>query len=158
MDRMECLQCVMWSWVLVPAEGYFEGGSTWRFLWWGSVWQSSMFSSSMSWSVLSTSKMRCISREVSSIWLCNLIYLSPLVVNGQWSEWTEWSQCDATCGGGVRQRNRTCSSPPPKNGGRDCEGITRQSQSCNNLPCTKDAGTQTGGCQIQSPSWQLLLS
>uniref|UniRef100_A0A3P9CEZ9 Uncharacterized protein n=1 Tax=Maylandia zebra TaxID=106582 RepID=A0A3P9CEZ9_9CICH len=24
---------------------------------------------------------------------------------------TEWSECDARCGGGVRQRNRTCSAP-----------------------------------------------
>ncbi|KAI3355049.1 hypothetical protein L3Q82_017927, partial [Scortum barcoo] len=65
-------------------------------------------------------------------------------VDGHWSEWTEWSECDARCGGGVRQRNRTCSAPPPKNGGRDCEGMTLQSQSCNSQPCTKDTGTQTG--------------
>ncbi|KAM7370189.1 hypothetical protein PAMP_011460 [Pampus punctatissimus] len=64
-------------------------------------------------------------------------------VDGHWSEWTEWSECDAQCGGGVKQRNRTCSAPPPKNGGRDCEGMTRQSQSCNIQPCTKDISTQT---------------
>uniref|UniRef100_A0A8C9YIB5 SCO-spondin n=1 Tax=Sander lucioperca TaxID=283035 RepID=A0A8C9YIB5_SANLU len=66
-------------------------------------------------------------------------------VNGHWSEWTEWSECDAQCGGGVRQRNRTCSAPPPKNGGLDCKGMTLQSQSCNSQPCTKDISTQTGG-------------
>uniref|UniRef100_UPI0009B47557 SCO-spondin n=2 Tax=Monopterus albus TaxID=43700 RepID=UPI0009B47557 len=65
-------------------------------------------------------------------------------VHGQWSEWTEWSECDAQCGGGVRQRNRTCSAPPPKNGGWDCEGMTLQSQGCNSQPCTNDTGTQTG--------------
>lgn len=69
---------------------------------------------------------------------------SPLAVDGHWSEWTEWSECDAQCGGGVRRRNRTCSAPPPKNGGRECEGMTLQSQSCNSQPCTKDIGTQTG--------------
>ncbi|KAM4544149.1 SCO-spondin [Fundulus diaphanus] len=65
-------------------------------------------------------------------------------VHGHWSGWTEWSECDALCGGGVRQRNRTCSAPPPKNGGRDCEGMTRQSQTCNHQPCTDETGTQTG--------------
>ncbi|XP_061877505.1 SCO-spondin isoform X1 [Entelurus aequoreus] len=68
----------------------------------------------------------------------------PCSVDGHWSGWTEWSECDAQCGGGVRERSRTCSSPPPKNDGRDCEGMTQQSQSCNSQPCTKDTGTQTG--------------
>ncbi|XP_072234960.1 SCO-spondin [Leuresthes tenuis] len=65
-------------------------------------------------------------------------------VNGHWSEWTEWSDCNALCGGGVRQRNRTCSAPSPKNGGRECEGMHWQSQSCNNQPCTNKTDTQTG--------------
>ncbi|XP_062336365.1 SCO-spondin [Osmerus eperlanus] len=65
-------------------------------------------------------------------------------VDGQWSEWTEWSRCDVMCGGGVRRRNRTCSDPPPKNGGRDCGGMTLQSQSCNSQPCGSGTDTQTG--------------
>ncbi|CAG5895700.1 unnamed protein product [Menidia menidia] len=65
-------------------------------------------------------------------------------INGHWSAWTEWSACDALCGGGVRQRKRTCSTPPPKNGGRECEGMTQQSQSCNNQPCSNATDTQTG--------------
>ncbi|KPP59981.1 hypothetical protein Z043_122053, partial [Scleropages formosus] len=63
-------------------------------------------------------------------------------VDGQWSEWTEWSQCDAPCDGGVRMRNRTCSNPPPKNGGRDCEGMTLQTHSCNVQPCRPGEETQ----------------
>ncbi|KAM8881275.1 SCO-spondin isoform 1-T4 [Synchiropus picturatus] len=65
-------------------------------------------------------------------------------VDGNWSEWTEWSQCDTLCGGGVRKRIRACSNPPPKNGGTECEGTSLQSQSCNTQPCTKEVGTQTG--------------
>uniref|UniRef100_A0A3Q2VHW2 Spondin-like TSP1 domain-containing protein n=1 Tax=Haplochromis burtoni TaxID=8153 RepID=A0A3Q2VHW2_HAPBU len=62
-------------------------------------------------------------------------------VNGHWSEWTEWSECDARCGGGVRQRNRTCSAPPPKNGGRDCEGMTSEEQEpCNTEHCPVPGG------------------
>uniref|UniRef100_A0A3B5KU81 Uncharacterized protein n=1 Tax=Xiphophorus couchianus TaxID=32473 RepID=A0A3B5KU81_9TELE len=66
--------------------------------------------------------------------LLDTVFLLP--VHGHWSAWTEWSECDALCGGGVRQRSRTCSAPPPKNGGRECEGMTRQSQTCNIQPCT----------------------
>uniref|UniRef100_A0A8C7QRY5 SCO-spondin n=1 Tax=Oncorhynchus mykiss TaxID=8022 RepID=A0A8C7QRY5_ONCMY len=57
------------------------------------------------------------------------------LVDGQWSEWTGWSLCDTQCGGGLRGRNRTCSNPPPKNRGRDCEGMRLQTQSCNSQPC-----------------------
>ncbi|KAM9839429.1 LOW QUALITY PROTEIN: SCO-spondin [Aulostomus maculatus] len=68
----------------------------------------------------------------------------PCPVDGQWSKWSEWSECDVQCGWGLRHRNRTCSAPPPKNNGRDCEGMTQQSQSCSKDPCSKDVGTQTG--------------
>uniref|UniRef100_A0A7N6FE26 Complement factor properdin n=1 Tax=Anabas testudineus TaxID=64144 RepID=A0A7N6FE26_ANATE len=33
-------------------------------------------------------------------------------LDGHWSGWTEWSECDAQCGGGVKQRNRTCTKCP----------------------------------------------
>ncbi|KAF6729854.1 SCO-spondin [Oryzias melastigma] len=65
-------------------------------------------------------------------------------VHGHWSEWSEWSECDALCGGGIKTRNRSCSSPPPKNGGRECYGMTLQSQSCNSHPCTNDTDVQRG--------------
>lgn len=78
--------------------------------------------------------------SVSSASLATL----PRAVDGRWSEWTEWSECDAGCGGGVSQRNRTCSAPPPKNGGRDCEGRRLQTQSCHSAPCSHDAGADTG--------------
>lgn len=72
------------------------------------------------------------------------VCLPSLVVHGHWSEWSEWSECDALCGGGIKTRNRSCSSPPPKNGGRDCYGMTLQSQSCNSHPCTNDTDVQRG--------------
>ncbi|XP_070960618.1 SCO-spondin [Oncorhynchus clarkii lewisi] len=66
------------------------------------------------------------------------------LVDGQWSEWTGWSLCDTQCGGGLRGRNRTCSNPPPKNRGRDCEGMRLQTQSCNSQPCGPNTDSQTG--------------
>ena len=29
-------------------------------------------------------------------------------VDGNWGSWTEYSQCSATCGGGVQERTRVC--------------------------------------------------
>ncbi|KAJ8413272.1 hypothetical protein AAFF_G00092680, partial [Aldrovandia affinis] len=71
-------------------------------------------------------------------------FTEACTVDGQWSEWAEWSHCDATCSGGVRMRNRTCSNPPPKNGGRECEGMTVQTQGCNTQPCGPNTDSHTG--------------
>ncbi|KAG9347866.1 hypothetical protein JZ751_003882, partial [Albula glossodonta] len=71
-------------------------------------------------------------------------FMQACPVDGQWSEWAEWSQCDAPCSGGVRMRNRTCSNPPPKNGGRECKGMTLQTQGCNPQPCGPNTDSHTG--------------
>lgn len=36
-----------------------------------------------------------------------------LLVDGNWSDWNEWS----ACGGGEERRTRTCANPPPAFGG-----------------------------------------
>ncbi len=41
-------------------------------------------------------------------------------------------------------RNRTCSNPPHKNGGRDCEGMSRQTHACNTQTCGPNTDTQSG--------------
>ncbi|KAI5606502.1 SCO-spondin, partial [Silurus asotus] len=71
-------------------------------------------------------------------------FLQACPVDGQWAEWSVWSKCDAECGGGVKIRNRSCSNPPPKNGGKECEGMTIQTQSCNTHQCGTGTDTQTG--------------
>uniref|UniRef100_A0A3P9HCM6 Uncharacterized protein n=1 Tax=Oryzias latipes TaxID=8090 RepID=A0A3P9HCM6_ORYLA len=53
---------------------------------------------------------------------CNI---RPL--HGGWSRWSPWSRCDKLCGGGRSIRTRSCSSPPPKNGG--------ETQDCQTPPC-----------------------
>lgn len=70
--------------------------------------------------------------------------LLPLSVHGQWAEWSEWSECDAECGGGLKIRSRSCSNPPPKNGGKECEGMTMQTQSCNTHRCGTGTDSHTG--------------
>ncbi|KAM9163493.1 LOW QUALITY PROTEIN: SCO-spondin-like [Pangshura tecta] len=63
---------------------------------------------------------------------CNL---QACKVPGAWSKWSPWSWCDRTCGGGRSVRARTCTSPPPKNGGARCPGEKYQGRVCNPRPC-----------------------
>lgn len=64
------------------------------------------------------------------------------VIRGRWSNWSGFSNCTRPCGGGVQHRSRTCTNPPPKNGGRNCIGPTvGHWKVCNPQPCP--AGSKT---------------
>ena len=52
-------------------------------------------------------------------------------VDGGWSQWTAWTGCDKTCGGGNQTRSRECDSPEPQYGGEDCQGEAEDKQECN---------------------------
>nr|CAH7721709.1 unnamed protein product [Callosobruchus chinensis] len=58
------------------------------------------------------------------------------LVNGGWSPWSPWTDCrcpGATLSAG-KQSTRTCSNPPPSNGGKTCQGISvRKTKDC--VPC-----------------------
>ena len=61
--------------------------------------------------------------------------LCCLSVAGGWTEWSEWVKCP--CGGKTqdRTRHRTCTNPPPENGGAKCNGSAQETQSCKPNPC-----------------------
>ena len=43
------------------------------------------------------------------------------IVDGGWSEWSEWEVCPETCGALHHiSRTRTCDNPAPKYGGAHC--------------------------------------
>lgn len=46
-------------------------------------------------------------------------------------DWTDWSECSVSCGGGTQ--TRTCTDPAPSCGGADCVGS--DTQNCNTQPC-----------------------
>jgi len=59
----------------------------------------------------------------------------PCPVDGNWSDWKDWSNCPVTCGGGVQNRSRTCTNPPPAFGGESCPGESDETRACNEDPC-----------------------
>nr|XP_011420340.2 coadhesin [Crassostrea gigas] len=68
-------------------------------------------------------------------------------VNGSWGSWGQWrahGACSNTCGKGRRLfiRQRTCTRPAPKCGGRRCPGPTTQNKykSCFLKKCVVDGG------------------
>ncbi|KAK3705144.1 hypothetical protein RRG08_005532 [Elysia crispata] len=64
--------------------------------------------------------------------------------DGEWSEWGGWSECSKTCGGGVQYRERNCLNPAPANGGKECEGLSRETLSCNQESCFLNASGSVG--------------
>ena len=65
----------------------------------------------------------------------DLLFGSLFIVDGEWSPWTTWSSCSATCGDGTRERSRQCDNPPPSLGGNDCAGSDSEVDNCNKEPC-----------------------
>ncbi|XP_022780154.1 coadhesin-like [Stylophora pistillata] len=70
----------------------------------------------------------------------------PCPVDGGYSDWTEFSECTVTCGGGVHQRTRDCNNPAPDNGGQNCErlGPAMESEQCNVKSCPTKAAENQG--------------
>ena len=57
------------------------------------------------------------------------------LVDGKWSNWSEYGSCSKTCGGGMKVRSRTCTNPAPSNNGTECVGEPEEEKECNSHPC-----------------------
>ncbi|XP_060579331.1 thrombospondin-1-like, partial [Ruditapes philippinarum] len=62
---------------------------------------------------------------------CNLCRL----VDGNWADWSRWSECDVTCGNGKHTRVRTCTNPAPAYQGLQCYGNGIDSKPCQRQLC-----------------------
>ena len=71
---------------------------------------------------------------------CNNYYGCNAGVDGSWSDYSAWSECSASCGGGIMERSRTCDNPEPSEGGNDCEGSAAEGKGCNDIPCPVNGG------------------
>uniref|UniRef100_A0A1I7VWI7 Peptidase M12B domain-containing protein n=1 Tax=Loa loa TaxID=7209 RepID=A0A1I7VWI7_LOALO len=61
---------------------------------------------------------------------------TPKRIDGQWSDWSEISCQSCNCADvagsiGISTSTRTCSNPPPTNGGAECVGSTLRAVVCN---------------------------
>ncbi|CAC5410844.1 HMCN [Mytilus coruscus] len=56
-------------------------------------------------------------------------------VDGSWGGWSMWSECNATCDGGVQKRTRYCNNPYPSAGGSACSGMADQILICAEINC-----------------------
>ena len=65
----------------------------------------------------------------------SFVNLISVAVDGGWSQFGEWSECSAECGGGVQTRTRACNNPAPQQGGADCVGDATETRACNSDPC-----------------------
>jgi len=55
-------------------------------------------------------------------------------VDGQWGPWTAWTDCSATCEGGIRERSRSILQPASACG-TPVKGMTTEAELCNSNPC-----------------------
>ena len=71
-------------------------------------------------------------------------------VNGGYSDWGPYGACSKTCGGGIQTRTRTCTNPPPSNGGKDCSslGPASATKECNTDTCPGDSNLSLSVCLL----------
>eukprot|EP00117_Sycon_ciliatum_P049341 scpid38236/ scgid2601/ Hemicentin-1; Fibulin-6 len=88
----------------------------------------------------------CVVVLVIAVWPGLLVAASSS--GGAWSKWTGYGRCSSVSAGVCRKSsNRTCTNPPPTNGGGRCTGMSQQVQTCN---CAVNGGwsswTSYGHC------------
>lgn len=76
----------------------------------------------------------CVNPQMQDNKACDV---APCPVHCQLSDWTKWTGCSKTCGGGLSSRERT-EKVSAMYGGDICSGVTSMDQACNAQPCPVD--------------------
>ena len=72
--------------------------------------------------------------EVKETTSCNT---NACPVDCRWGVFGRWSSCSKSCGGGVKTRSRS-KLTLASNGGRECEGVSSETNSCSTQTCPVD--------------------
>lgn len=69
-------------------------------------------------------------------------FLRHCPVDGNYSQWTQFTSCSLSCGGGKTYRSRTCTNPKPEYRGLNCSdlGPNQEVKDCNSQPCPINGG------------------
>ena len=59
-----------------------------------------------------------------------VMFYFPAVADVQWGDWSDFSTCSSSCGGGTRERSRVCQSPDGI-----CDGEDTESLGCGRWEC-----------------------
>ena len=70
-------------------------------------------------------------------------FLGSPPVNGGWCSWFQLTPCSVSCGYGSQVMMRYCSCPSPSNGGSNCTGPARRTESCYAGYCPTSSSTTT---------------
>lgn len=87
--------------------------------------------------------IRVFSKKTHNIW-CVYFFL----VHGNWGSWLSWSECSASCEGGIQTRERYCNNPTADRYGSACVGRSTSNQSCNIDPCPGMNSVNRAKCYI----------
>ncbi|XP_063430248.1 uncharacterized protein LOC134712536 [Mytilus trossulus] len=73
--------------------------------------------------------------------------LSMCPIDGNYTDWSSWSVCTVSCGGGTQDRTRSCTNPVQQYGGNDCSqiGSDYEQEACNTQVCIIDGAWSQWG-------------
>ena len=66
------------------------------------------------------------------------LFLLYYTVDGQWSAWSNWSDCSKSCENGTRSRARRCNFSATAPHGKPCVGNEKEAEPCNTDLCPSE--------------------